>query len=545
VLRVLDDRRLPTALLAAASAVSAVLLIALCSRLTFLIDDWDFLLHRRGISVDTFMVPHGEHPSMSLIAVYKAIQATIGMESITPYAVVATLTFIASVVVFFVWASRRVGERLALLAALPLLFLGTAWEDLLTPFQLGYFAPMACGLGALLLLDRRDRRGNAWCCALLVIALTFQSLGLVFVVGATVAMALDRSIRWRAWVVAVPFILYCLWWIGWHSDANQFTFDNLATSPAYVLDGFSASTAALFGFGGGLDWGRPLFAGLVLLAGLRLFQLPAVPRGFWVALALGLTFWLLIALNASFGRAPDASRYAYPGAIFVLMCVAELVAGYRPSRAVFAAGLAVVVVAIAGNLWALHDGFRKSRDATEIVRGDLAGLEIAADTVDPKLVLDGANSGFNYFTLVDAGSYLSAADKFGSPAYSPDELLEAPEASKVAADKVVAAALGLHLEPVSDPNPVPGSACERISGTGDGPGSATVPSGGALLMSLKPPGAEVLVRRFSQDSWPVDLGLVPPHGAATLEIPPDRSDRPWQVSVEAGGSTLAVCPLSG
>ncbi len=541
MLRVLDDRRLPAALLAAASAVSAVLLIALCSRLTFLIDDWDLLLHRRGISLDTFMVPHGEHPSMSLIAVYKLIQATIGMGSLTPYAVVATLTFVASVILFFVWASRRVGERLAVIAALPLLFLGTAWEDLLTPFQLGYFAPMACGLGALILLDRRDRRGDAWCCALLVLALTFQSLGLVFVVGATVALLLDGSIRGRAWVVAVPFILYCLWWVGWHSDNNQFTFDNLATAPAYVLDGFSSSTGALFGFGGGLVWGRPLFAALVVLAGLRLFQLGKVPRGFWVTLALGLTFWLLIALNASFGRAPDASRYIYPGAIFVLMCMAELVVGYRPGRVVFAAGLGVALVAVAGNLWALHDGFNKSRDATEVVRGDLSGLDIAADTVDPNLVLDGANSGFNYFTLVDAGSYLSAADKFGSPAYSPDELVDAPESSRVAADKVLGTALGLHLEPVSNPHPVDAAGCEEISGTGDGPGSATVPPGGALLVSKTEPGAEILARRFSQESWPVDLGLIPPRSAATLQIPPDRSDQPWQVSVQAGGGTLAVC----
>jgi hypothetical protein len=543
VLRVLDDRRLPTALLAAASAVSAVLLIALCSRLTFLIDDWDLLLHRRGISLDAFMVPHGEHPSMSLVAVYKLIQATIGMESLTPYAIIATLTFVASVILFFVWAARRVGDRLAVIAALPLLFLGTAWEDLLTPFQLGYFAPMACGLGALLLLDRTDRRANAWCCALLVVALSFQSLGLVFVVGATVAMVLDGSIRRRAWVVAVPFILYCLWWIGWHSDANQFTFDNLATAPAYVLDGFSASTGALFGFGGGLVWGRPLFAGLAVLAGLRIVRLGGVPRGFWVALALGLTFWLLIALNASFGRTPDASRYAYPGAIFVLMCAAELIAGYRPGRLAFAAGLGVALVAVAGNLWALHDGFNKSRAATAIVRGDLAGLDITADTVDPNLVLDGANSGFNYFTLVDAGSYLSAADKFGSPAYSPAELLDAPESSRVAADKVLATALGLHLVP--GPGPGNENGCQRISGTGDGPGSATLPAGGAVLTAVSKPGAEILVRRYATASFPVDLGLVAAGTSATLQIPSDRSDQPWQLSVQAGGGTVSVCPLSG
>jgi hypothetical protein len=543
VLRILDDRRLPTTLLAAASAISAILLIALCSRLTFLIDDWDFLLHRRGISLDAFMTPHGEHPSMSLIAVYKAIQATFGMSSLTPYAVVATLTFVGSVVLFFLWARRRVGERLALIGALPLLFLGTGWEDLLTPFQLGYSASMACGLGALLLIERRDRLGNGWGCALLVASLTFQSLGLVFVAGATVALALDRSIRWRAWVVAVPFVLYCLWYIGWHSDANQFAFDNLANAPAYVLDGFAASAAGLFGLGGGLIWGRPLLAGLVVLAGLRLFRLGSIPRAVWMPVTLAVTFWLLIALNASFGRQPDASRYIYPGAIFLLMCTAEILVGYRPTRAVFAAGLGVVTIAIAGNLWALDHNFKQLRSATDIVRGDLAGLEIAADTVDPGLVLTGENAGFNYFTLLDAGPYLSAEEKFGSPAYTPTELLDAPEASKVAADKVLVTALGLHLEPGTASDP-PDQGCTQIAGTGTGPQFAEVPAGGAVFTSLSKPGAELIIRRYSTTDF-VDLGPINPGTPETLAIPPDRSDQPWQVAVQAGGGEVAVCPLSG
>ena len=39
------------------------------------------------------------------------------------------------------------------------------------------------------------------------------------------------------------------------------------------------------------------------------------------------------------------------------------------------------------------------------------------------------NSDFNYFTLVEAGPYLSAAEKFGSPAYSQAELADGPGAS--------------------------------------------------------------------------------------------------------------------
>ena len=120
----LGDPRLPVALFAFAVVVSGGLLIALNAQLTFFIDDWEVLLHRRGFSVDAFFSDHAGHPSMSLVAVYKALQATFGMGSLTPYAVVSTLVFIASVVLLFIWMRRRVGDWLALAGALPLLFLG-------------------------------------------------------------------------------------------------------------------------------------------------------------------------------------------------------------------------------------------------------------------------------------------------------------------------------------------------------------------------------------------------------------------------------------
>ena len=62
----LGDPRLPVALFAVAAVVSGVLLIALNSQLTFFIDDWEVLLHRRGFNVDAFFSDHAGHPSMSL-----------------------------------------------------------------------------------------------------------------------------------------------------------------------------------------------------------------------------------------------------------------------------------------------------------------------------------------------------------------------------------------------------------------------------------------------------------------------------------------------
>ena len=58
--------------------------------------------------------------------VYKTIQATIGMESLLPYAVASTTAFLLSVVLVYVYVRRRVGDWLALAGLLPILFLGAA-----------------------------------------------------------------------------------------------------------------------------------------------------------------------------------------------------------------------------------------------------------------------------------------------------------------------------------------------------------------------------------------------------------------------------------
>src|SRR4249920_1478715 len=120
-------------------AASGALLIAWQSHLTFFIDDWDLLLSRRGFNAHAFLDPHNEHIIIAPTAIYKAIQATIGMDSLLPYAVVATAAFIASAILLFAYLRSRVGDWLALAATALILFIGAAYEDLLTPFQVGYF----------------------------------------------------------------------------------------------------------------------------------------------------------------------------------------------------------------------------------------------------------------------------------------------------------------------------------------------------------------------------------------------------------------------
>ena len=548
-------------------AASGALLLAWQSHLTFLIDDWDLLLSRRGFNAHALFDPHANHLIVGPVLVYKAIQATIGMESIVPYAVASIVCFLASVFLLFIYLSRRVGDWIALAAVLPILVMGTAYEDLLTAFQINYFGSIAFGIGALLAIERRDRRGDVIACALLVASLAFAEIALAFAAGVLVAIVLQRGPLRRCWVIAVPAVLYAVWFVIYEAGgSSDLSVHNVALSPAYVVDGFASSLGSLLGLGtptifhgeGGLPFGRPLLVAAIAGATFWLLRSRASSRvAVLIPLAVGLAFWLLTAANYNHlaERTPTASRYQYVGAVFVLLIASELAAGWRPRWRAVLVALAVSIAAAAGNLVTLHDGYRSLTSFTVTVRGGLAGLEIAADRVNPNLTLTPQNSTFEYVDQVIAGPYLSASAKFGSPAYSESELVSAPESARVAADKVMAAALPISLRAggvqpplggapprvVGSPNThssVQGS-CMTVSGVAAAAPILALPPGGAILKAPGETPHALLLRRFAS-GFRASAGTL--RGAASLLIPTDRSSRPWQLQL-GGNGPITACAL--
>ncbi len=49
---------------------SGVLLVVLGSKLSFLLDDWTFILDRRGFNTDAFLLPDNEHLVAGPVAVW-------------------------------------------------------------------------------------------------------------------------------------------------------------------------------------------------------------------------------------------------------------------------------------------------------------------------------------------------------------------------------------------------------------------------------------------------------------------------------------------
>jgi hypothetical protein len=533
--------RLPPALpLAVASLASAALLLALFTDLTFWRDEWSLLLHRRGFNADALLEPNYEHIVLAPALVYKALLAVFGMDSPRPFQIVAVLTFLASTTLLWVWMRRRVGGWPALAGVLPMLFLGPSGDDLLWPFQIGYFGSVVFGLAALLALEGERREWDVVACVALLVSMSFSSVGIPFAIGVAVYVLTGPDRSRRSYVFLVPVALFAVWWLGYgrHAENNASVHDVL-TSPGYVLDGFAAALSSLTGLGttrndtqvGLLDWGRPLLAVVLVFAGMRLVALGRIPRGLWIALAVALGFWVLTAFNSVLFRHPDNGRYQYLGVVFLLLVLAELFRGVRPRGWVTVTLLAASLMAAGSNADFLRQYWRGIKPQGELTRAGLGALELTRGVVAPGFELTPENSGVDYLGHMDAGSYFSAVDSFGSPAFAPAELHEASESARAAADRVFASALRLRL-----------TEAEPASCMGAFGGMADLPEGGALFVNDGRQPVEIRLARYASETFPFSLGRMAPGAAMRLEIADDRSDVPWRASV-AGRGTVHVCPL--
>lgn len=539
-------RRNPaTALLGAAIAASIFGLLWLTKDLTFLQDTWDLLINRRDPSVDSLLAPHNEHVIVIPAALEQLLIRVFGMDDAMPEYVIHTLVLAAAAALLYVYVRRRVGEWLALFAAVLVLFLGPAWEVLLWPFELGFSGSALFGLAMLLALDRDDRRGDLAAAIFLLLSFGFSSVAIPFAAAAAVDVFQKRRARgWgRAWLVAVPVGAYALWYLGWGTDAEtHLTLRNVLTSPRFVADSMAAAVGNLAGLGetplnGPADpaWGRPLLAALVVVLAYAFLRGRPIPAGFWPIAAAAVVNWFLTAFNASEGRDPVSSRYQYVGAILVLLLLANLFWGVRPGRRILAVVGALAAIALAANLMYLRDGRDVLMIQSVFTRSDLAAIEIAERTVEPGFWLNGDIAGTTTLVNVQADKYLEAVDDYGSPAYTPAELAAAPEYGRRQADVILSQALPLSTLTGLGAYQARGGG-ENCVTVGGGAGDREVPlSPGPTRVELAPgPPAEFSLRRFATGEYPVPTEGAPGDSVTVIRVPRDTAPQyPWYLRVEA------------
>lgn len=187
-------------------AVAGIGLMYAGRHLTFFYDEWAFILTRRGGSVNTYLDPHNGHLVLFPVIVYKLLFGLVGLRHYWPYRLIEVALHLLCCWFVYVLARRRLGPALALAPLALILFMGTAWQVLLWPFQIGYIASVAGGLGALILLDGGQRRDGA-VAALLTWAVISSGVGLAVVVASAVWLLVHRDPWRRFWVIAAPLVI--------------------------------------------------------------------------------------------------------------------------------------------------------------------------------------------------------------------------------------------------------------------------------------------------------------------------------------------------
>jgi hypothetical protein len=420
----------------------------------------------------------------------------------------------------------------------------------------------------MLLLTRGSRRSDLGAMVLLAVSLASHPIGISFVAVAAVLIVLRSRDSWkRLWVVALPGVLFALWWIFLRApDLPSFAPNRPADVVVFVRQSWVALIAAVTGLFGVVDepayHQRPVL--IVAIALLGLIALGVVlswrrlPPMFWAAF-VGLIVMMATTrlAPAGFFRVPDSSRYLYPEAFLLLIPLGVLAGTLKlPGWAMWGAS-AVLLISLWPNIDRLQDGGRSFVRSSDHYRMSWSAVEIAGSNV---------NSEFSPDTrALTAGLYAAAVRDFGRGGFKTDEIARKPESLRQLADAVEVAALALKLEPapgppkggmaprVADPriDATTSDGCTTVSGGTPAEGDASepggvefvLPTGGAWLSLSRPAGASVFLGRFGDETT---VPLRRPVGARSLKlrIPSDQSSVPWRLLVRAR-HPFGVCGLSG
>ena len=512
-----------------------------------LVDDAGALLRYDALDTEWLLAPHNGHLQLTGKLIYEAVFGILGPDY-TVLRVLELLGILTCVGLYFALARRRAGAPFALVTSVLVLFLGAAWEPMLWPFDLHTVYALAAGLGALCALDRYGARADPLACLLLLFSITTIELGLAFVVGVGILIAAERPWLRRAWVVAVPLVLYAAWWI-WarRFDQGEIVWSNITDLPRSAFDSLTAVLASLTGLISQDSIPQvvdpPGIAAALSVLAIAALAMQVARRGAPVTLlaasAILLTYWAFIALA---DRPPDSSRYMLAGALLVLLVAAEAFRGALRLPAVIAAVAVVAAVAVPFNIAKLADGRAAHLSESTAARAHFSMLELAGERVDPAFApwLDPAvqQAGPGVIVSLNAGDYLAAADRFGSIAFSLDELRSRDEPFRRVADATLVRALELELRSAGDRRP--GSGCRTVAGRAAGFGEPfeLAPGNWLLRARLSVP-AELAISRFTGPSPSFSLGEVVAGRWSSLHLPPDSAPDPWLGFVDR---SVRVCP---
>ncbi|MFN8150258.1 MAG: hypothetical protein U0R24_03900 [Solirubrobacterales bacterium] len=425
-------------ILGACMVVAAILVLIWNGSTSLTIDEWPYFVDRSHWTLENIMRPTGGHLLALGMVLYNADYSLFGPEPHLPLTLV-TIGFQCLVSgLVYAYARRRIGPLPALIPAILILFLGAGWEILMSSAVLPNQMAMAAGIGMLLALDRRDRRGDALAFVLLACSIASFSIGLAFAAAAALRILLERrelGLR-RLVIVVVPLALYAVWYVwALKYEQGNFAASNIGSMPSAIFDQINASLSAVTGLfrvdgrpaiGDALILDTTRTTALVLVAGFavvwRIVKGRPLSPAAWTTLALIGLYAVLVGLGLNEFRKPDASRYAYMFSVLLMLVSADLLAGIRIPRVWAIAAVAALAVSLVSNIAQMHTAGTFFESESELNRAEAGALELVRPYVAPDFVAE-SGRGYGVFPYRDmtqpAVSYFDAVDRLGSPAFDP------------------------------------------------------------------------------------------------------------------------------
>lgn len=543
---------------------ASVLLLYLGRDLTFFGDEWTFLDERMVPSVDAWLRPHNEHWSSIPVIAYQVFFRIFGLQSYQPYLALLVAVHMITVCGVYRLVSALAGRPTGFAAAVVLVLVGPAFEDLFWAFQVGFIGATAAGVWALVVMrGPPDRWHRLSVGLLLVVAVSTSGVGLFFLAAALVEGLLRRDARGFLPVLMVIVAIYGTWYLVYGRSGGDplhppFSLPAIVALPAFVWHGVAAAFGAASA--SGVEGGRVLailFVAAVAWAWLRGRTVPPLVTA---ALA-GLTveFVLIGSTRAYLGPGYAAvSRYLYPAVVLVLIAIA---AALGPPRSWLTARRRLVLVALAlivmvGGLAELRAGrdymlahARETRAVLEYAR-TYDGL---ADVPDDRSLFPLPTVGRLRELVAAAGDPSVAAGGRRDPAPTASEqdralLRVAGGAFRAVAPRGDAMAETDHLDHRDVTLASRDDGCLTVQVVGATPWvTVEVPDGGGLLVAHDVAGAvAVALGRFAPPRADDAIHItMSPHEPVQIVVPNLLDDILWQVRVDPSpaASETVLCVL--
>jgi hypothetical protein len=458
---------------------------------SFLRDDWR--VATRSLSFSDLLEPHNGHLSLVPLAIYRALLGEFGFETYAPYRLLGSISLLSLGVALFLFVRSRVGSPVALVVAVSVLWLPTMN---LTPFLANYHIALICAVVCAVAMPSIDRRSDVILGLALALALATSSVGVAAAVACAVHAMMLRLRPSRLIAVAVPSLLWVLWWRTLGNQPRPPVRPSILSGLADVADGVFGSFSAL-----AAGW---WVGGVALLAGWAiLFVKRMMTDRMSARTQLAWTVGLLVWWGGLVWSRPDAAdsfntgRYEYVGAVLILLSIvpAVPVEWLRTANArwrMAAPALVIIGTIVLVNHDELRDAARERAAAGARAEMVVYELELTDVLVEPTHRLP---SELDWITVRDYREKVVA--RFGLP-IDQDQ----------STDEAMIERNALHV-PVVGPPPSDDPGCAA--------GPVPLPIAGEVSLHTGDQPAMLRARRFGPSMQ--DVRLVPAHRSAVASFP--------------------------